>query len=151
MKWSSLANVPQKRSTSPETSMKTALPTTFSVACSFCASLMALFPGFVSAQSTISPRAHLAAPDLYKVIAEGNQSRVMEVVLRPGQRDPIHSHPSGTAIYFVTACSLKVTQFGVDVDTYPAAGTARIYGAIGSHSTLNVGKSDCKMVIVEPQ
>ena len=131
--------------------MKTALRTTFSATCFFGAFLMALFPGLVSAQPTISPRVHLAAPDIYKIIAEGNQSRVMEIVLKPKQRDPIHSHPSGTAIYFVTACSLKVTQFGVDVDTYPAAGTARIYGAIGSHSTLNVGKSDCKMVIVEPQ
>jgi hypothetical protein len=122
------------------------------LASTFCLLLVSIVPGEVCAQiAAASPRVHVVAPDMYKIVAEGNRHRVMEVTMRPGQRDPPHSHPEGTAVYFLTDCTLKVTQYGVDVDTYPSAGNARTYAAISSHSTLNVGKADCRMVFFEPQ
>lgn len=83
------------------------------------------------------------------MLAEGQSQRVVEATLRPGQVAPAISHPQGTVIYFVTSCSLKVTTNGVDVHTYPEAGTARILPAAVSPTRTNVGKSDCRMVFVE--
>lgn len=113
--------------------------------------LIAVLPCIALSQVPVSPRAHIAAPEVFKVIAEGQQQRVVEVTLKPGQKTPATSHPQGTVVYYLTDCSLKLTQSGVDVDTYPAAGSVRIHPAINSVTRLNVGKSDCKTLIVEPQ
>ena len=116
-----------------------------------CSLLVAALPSVAYSQPVISPRAHIAAPDVYKVIAEGHQQRVMEAVLKPGQRSSATSHPQGTVTYYLTDCSLKVTEFGVDADINSPALTALITPTINSRTRLNVGNSDCKMIIVEPQ
>ena len=40
------------------------------------------------------PHSLVASPDIYKVIAENAQYRVIEVNWQPGQRDVMHSHPA---------------------------------------------------------
>lgn len=38
-------------------------------------------------------RSYVASPDVYKVIAESNNTRVILATWKPGQRDAWHSHP----------------------------------------------------------
>lgn len=117
----------------------------------FCMCLAVVLPNLAYSQVPIGPRAHTAAPDIFTVIAEGQQQRVMAGTLKPGQKTPALSHPAGTVVYFLTDCRLKATEFGVDVDMYPTAGTARITPAVNSLTRLNVGSSDCKMLVIERQ
>jgi hypothetical protein len=124
----------------------------FSIEPVFLAILVAAFSGTTYSQTGISPRAGVGAPDIFKVIAEGQEQRVMEGTLNPGQKTPSLSYPAGTVVYYLTNCNLKVTEFGVDVDTYPTAGSARIITpAINNQTRQNVGKSACRFVIVERQ
>lgn len=111
---------------------------------------MAALPCVTYAQAPIAPRAHIAAPDIYKVLAEGHQQRVIEVTLKPGQESPAVSHPQGTVTYYVTDCSVKGTlNSGFEYHSYPVAGSARISAAVNSQTRVNIGKSDCKMVFIE--
>ena len=116
-----------------------------------CLLLVVVVPGAAHSQVATSPRAHVAAPNIFKIIAEGQQQRVMEGTLKPGQKTPPLSHPPGSVVYYLTDCKLKATESGVDIDTSPTAGTVRITPLVNSLTRLNVGKSDCRMLIVERQ
>lgn len=105
-------------------------------------------PCVAFAQAPIPPRAHIAAPDIYKVLAEGHQQRVLMATLKPGQVSPPVSHPLGTVVYYVTDCSMKFTADGMEMSTFPVAGSAR-FVASNIVQRVNTGKSDCKMVFVE--
>ena len=61
--------------------------------------------GLVSAQPL--PRSFEASPDVYKVIAENNEYRVIAVTWKPGQRDVQHSHPAST-VYYLTNSALRI-------------------------------------------
>lgn len=114
-----------------------------------CPILVIALPSLTCAQTPIAPRAHIAAPDIYKVLAEGHQQRVIEATLKPGQESPAVSHPQGTVVYYVTDCSLKGTSNSVEWHSYPGAGSARIIAATSSQTRMNIGKSDCKIVFIE--
>ena len=47
-------------------------------------------------------------PDVYKVILDNCQLRVMDYHLKVGQKEPMHSHPAGVFVYFFTDAKLKV-------------------------------------------
>lgn len=40
-----------------------------------------------------APRSHIASPDVYQVIAQDNDTRIIMATWKPGQRDAWHSHP----------------------------------------------------------
>ena len=50
------------------------------------------------------PRSFEASPDVYKVIAQNDTYKVIEVTWKPGQRDQMHSHPA-SAVYYLTDCT----------------------------------------------
>ncbi|MBK5206666.1 MAG: hypothetical protein JJD98_15045 [Polaromonas sp.] len=52
-----------------------------------------------SAIAQTTPHSLVASPDIYKVIAENEQYRVIEVTWKAGQRDKMHSHPA-SAVYY---------------------------------------------------
>jgi hypothetical protein len=111
--------------------------------------LLLALPLGAHAQGASAPRAHVAAPDVYRVLAQGRQQRVLEAVLKPGQEAAAVSHPSDFVVYYVTACNLKATIDGVDIHTYPEAGTARISLPTRSTVRRNIGSSDCRIVFIE--
>jgi len=97
------------------------------------------------------PRSCEASPDVYEVIAENNQSKVILATWKPGQRDNRHSHPA-TAVYFLTDCEARTyTPDGKFTDLSPRAGGAAVQAPIPSHSFENRGSSECKMIIVEQE
>jgi len=105
-----------------------------------------------SAIAQTVPHSLVASPDIYKVIAEDEQYRVIEVTWKPGQRDLVHSHPA-SAVYYPMDCTLRgFDPSGVAGWTGQArAGTAMVQQPIPAHSVENVGQSECRLIMFEPK
>jgi hypothetical protein len=97
-----------------------------------------------------SPPTYQADPDVYKVMFEDENFRVIAANWRKGTRDKDHAHPSPSVIYSVTDCALKVySPDGKSTDVHSMAGSAMAVPSTQSHHAENVGASDCQAVFVE--
>ncbi len=98
------------------------------------------------------PHSLVASPDIYKVIAENDQYRVIEVTWKPGQRDVPHSHPA-SAVYYTMDCTLR--GYGPNGallgQSERKAGTAVVQPPIAAHAVENAGTSVCKLIMFEPK
>src|SRR6266699_4804842 len=47
-----------------------------------------------------------ASPQYYKVLLENDLVRVLEYRLKPGEKEPMHSHPAGV-VYVLSGATLK--------------------------------------------
>jgi quercetin dioxygenase-like cupin family protein len=92
----------------------------------------------------------VASPDIYKVIAQNEQYKVISVTWKPGQKDVLHSHPAN-AVYYLTDCNLRIhAPDGSSRDAQPKAGAAVVQAPIPGHVLENVGSADCRLVMFEP-
>jgi mannose-6-phosphate isomerase-like protein (cupin superfamily) len=97
------------------------------------------------------PHSFVASPDVYKVIAENDQYRVIAVTWKPGQRDVWHSHPTA-AVYNLTECKMRNhSPDGKSRDAENKAGAARVNPPVVSHSLENIGQTECKLIMFEPK
>ena len=104
---------------------------------------------FTAAFADDAPLSYVAEPDVYKVLAENDQMRVILATWKPGQRDKFHSHPM-TAAYYVNDCMARIhTPDGNVREVLRKANTAQIGPAVASHSFENVSKMECSIVLVE--
>jgi hypothetical protein len=112
--------------------------------------LLTLFIISSAALAQNPPPTYQADPDVYKVIFEDQNFRVIEAVRKKGVHDKPHSHPVPSVVYNVTDCKTKL--YAADGKTREAdgkAGTANAVPIIPSHSAENVGPVDCKQVFFE--
>lgn len=96
------------------------------------------------------PNSFVASPDIYKVIAENEQYRVISVTWKQGQRDVQHSHPA-SAVYYVTDCKLRGYSPNGVGEFSPKAGMAIVQKPIAAHSMENIGDADCRLIMFEPK
>lgn len=98
-----------------------------------------------------SSRSFVASPDVYKVVADRDNTRMILATWKPGQRDEWHSHPAGTAVYALTDCEAMRVYLpsGQSIDGSFKAGHVEIQPEILSHSFENRSSSECKMLFVE--
>ena len=116
-----------------------------------------VFLGLILAQPVAlanenAPPAHIASPDIYKILAENDQFRVIEATWQPGQEDDYHSHPADRVSLYQTDCTLRLTNFdGSTRIGKPKAGTAkaRTGKPVKSHKAKNIGDLVCIVRIVE--
>ena len=117
------------------------------------ASLVLASASFVvvaTVQAQQLPRSFVASPDIYKVIAQNDQYKVIAVTWKPGQKDSLHSHPA-SAVYYLSDCSLRIyAQDGSAREAQPKAGAAIVQVAIAGHVLENIGSSDCRLIMFEP-
>jgi hypothetical protein len=110
--------------------------------------VLALTPLAVSAQN--APLSHVANPDVYKVLGENDQFRVVLGTWKPGQRDTLHSHPAN-ATYALTGCNLRL--YGPDnkvlMEGARIEGSTVLQAPVAAHTFENTGASDCQILIVE--
>ena len=66
------------------------------------------------------------SPQFYKVLIDNDEMRVLEFHFKPGEKEPMHSHPRG----FVYA--LRPATPNAQVRTHPAAGTPIPLGRLQS-------------------
>ena len=89
-------------------------------------------------------------PDVYKVIFEDANFRVIEATRKKGIHDKAHGHPVPSIVYSLTDCKTK--QYAADGKTAEGetmAGSARAVPVVASHSAENTGNADCKQIFVE--
>jgi hypothetical protein len=90
----------------------------------FAALLGALGAGFLLGQSTSKVQkwwtpendALAAAPQNHKLLFENDDVRVLEVIVPPGVREPLHAHRYPSVLYYISAAHMKEhspgTRFG---------------------------------------
>lgn len=117
----------------------------------FALSAMALvYMASFAAVAQNAPPSYQGDPDVYKVIFEDQNFRVIAATRKKGVHDKVHGHPVPSAIYFVDDCTTK--QYAADGKTAEAtvkAGTAFAVPIIASHSAENTGPADCHQIFVE--
>ena len=93
-----------------------------------------------------------ASPEVYKILAENDQWRVIEATWQPGQEDEFHFHPGDRVSLYQTDCALRLTNAdGTYRDANPKAGKAkaRTGKVVKSHKAKNIGDKVCIIQIVE--
>lgn len=109
-----------------------------------------LFTVTSSALAQSAPPSYQGDPDVYKVIFEDQNFRVIDINRKKGVTDKPHSHPVPGVIYNVTDCSTKLRDAnGQTRDSVGKAGTASATPIVASHTAENTAAADCHQVIVE--
>jgi hypothetical protein len=88
------------------------------------------------------------SPDVYKLILDNDQVRVIEYQAGPGQSDQMHSLPQRLT-YTLTPVKLKVTAPDGNIANVEANEGEVYWQDPVTHSIKNVGKTEAKMLIVE--
>lgn len=97
-----------------------------------------------------APPTYQADPDVYKVIFEDENFRVIAATWKKGVHDKAHSHPSPSIVYSLNDCSLRVhASDGKTRDLTNKVGSAMTIPITPSHSAENIGASDCQVLFVE--
>ncbi|HEY1545694.1 MAG TPA: hypothetical protein VGG01_25100 [Xanthobacteraceae bacterium] len=89
-------------------------------------------------------------PDVYRVIFEDANFRVIEAIRKVGVRDKLHGHPLPSVVYTLTDCKTKM--YGANGRTSESsmrAGHANAVPIVAAHSAENVGSTDCRQLFVE--
>jgi hypothetical protein len=89
-------------------------------------------------------------PDVYKIVFENADVRIIEAIRKPGVRDKVHGHPVASVVYSVTDCTNRlVGGDGKSVDRVSKAGIAEPVPVIPAHTAENTGSADCKQIFIE--
>ena len=113
---------------------------------------LALAVGIAPALAENYPSAPEASPDVYKILDENDQWRVIEATWQPGQEDNFHNHPADRVSLAQTDCKLRLTKpDGSYKDVNPKAGKAkaRTGKPVKAHKAKNIGDKVCVIQIVE--
>ena len=85
----------------------------------------------------------------YTVLLENEHVRVVEYVIKPGEKDAWHTHPP-KASYIVSGGKLRITTEGGDSFVVEEnSGNATWMGALSRHFAENVGTTPVRIVLVE--
>src|ERR1700721_1868115 len=85
-----------------------------------------------------APPSYQGDPDVYKVIFEDQNFRVIAATRKKGVHDKVHGHPLPFVVYSVTDCKTKLyAADGKTTEIDSKAGTATALPAIASHSAEN--------------
>jgi len=110
---------------------------------------LALTVAFVPTGTALAQDAAVVAKDHYKVLVDNAHVRVVENVLKPGEKDATHTHPAGW-FYVTKPGTMKVVHADGKVETWHAkAGEQGWMEAEGPHTSENVGKTTMGFVLVE--
>ena len=87
------------------------------------------------------------SPQYYKVLLENDEVRVLEFRAKPGEKEPMHAHPSAV-IYSFGDYKVRATQDGKTEEVVGKAGAALWRPPI-THSFENIGETDVHVLVVE--
>jgi quercetin dioxygenase-like cupin family protein len=91
------------------------------------------------------------APQFYRVVLDDEDVRVIDYHLKPGEREPMHSHPSGVLVYYFTDAKARVTlPDGKTAEGTNSAGDI-VWRDPVTHFAENTGSSEVHTVLVEPK
>lgn len=88
------------------------------------------------------------APKAFKVLLENDRVRVLEYRAKPGEKEPMHSHPD-SFVYSLSPYKIKINfPDGTTGIRKVKAGEA-IWQEAETHASENMGRADARALIVE--
>ena len=112
------------------------------VGIAFLSLLVFAMPG-VRAQDMVK-----VAPKNCKVLLENDQVRVVRVVLKPGEKLEMHSHPAHIVYAFASGKAKYTSPDGKTQERESKAGQA-IWSDAVTHSAENVGAAESRVLVIE--
>ena len=88
------------------------------------------------------------SPSNYRALLDNDEVRVVEMRLKPGEKDEWHSHPNET-VYFVTGSKVKIALEDGNVVEAELPDGHVMWHEAWTHQVENVGTRDLKAIIVE--
>jgi beta-alanine degradation protein BauB len=89
-----------------------------------------------------------ASPQYYKVLLENDQVRVLEYRLKPGEKEPMHSHPAGV-VYVLSGAKLKFSYADGRTEERLAASGETIWREPTTHAVENVGDTEAHAIAID--
>ena len=106
-------------------------------------SLLAVLWTTVHAQDPVK-----TSPQYYKVLLENDQVRVLEYRLKPGEKEPMHSHPAGV-VYVLSGAKLKVSYADGRTEEKAAATGETIWRDPTTHAVENIGDTEAHAIAID--
>lgn len=88
------------------------------------------------------------SPQYYKVLLDNDQVRVLEYRLKPGEKERMHSHPSGIVYIFGDAKMRTTYLDGRTEETNGGAGEVHWRNPV-THALENIGNTEAHALAVE--
>ncbi|HET8669621.1 MAG TPA: hypothetical protein VFM05_03055 [Candidatus Saccharimonadales bacterium] len=88
------------------------------------------------------------SPQYYKVLLENDQVRVLEYRLKPGEKEPMHSHTTGVVYIFGDAKLRTMYPDGRTEESSGGSGEARWRNPV-THAMENIGNTEAHALAVE--
>ena len=109
---------------------------------------VALVPVLFSTNNVYAEDLAQVMPNDVKVIVDNDKVRVLEILHKPGAKEPMHSHPAYVAV-FLSQTRLKVTTpDGKVVEKDRKAGET-LWSEAVTHTVENIGTEDQHVIVVE--
>src|SRR5438034_4724026 len=106
-------------------------------------SLLAILCTTVHAQDPVK-----TSPQYYKVLLENDQVRVLEYRLKPGEKEPMHSHPAGV-VYVLSGGTLKFSYSDGRTEEKAATTGETIWRDPVAHAVENIGKTEARAIAID--
>ena len=89
-----------------------------------------------------------SAPGTYKALLENDQVRVLDIVLKAGEKSPMHSHPN-SILYGLSSGTVRFTYpDGKTTDAEFKVGEC-LWRPAEKHEPQNIGKTDVHVLQIE--
>jgi hypothetical protein len=88
------------------------------------------------------------SPQLYNVRFENDRVRVLEYRLKPGEKEPMHSHPPGVVYVLSDAAFRSIAADGSTSDGPSAVGEVH-WRDFTTHAAENIGKTEAHALAIE--
>jgi quercetin dioxygenase-like cupin family protein len=88
------------------------------------------------------------SPQYYKVLLENELVRVLEYRLKPGEKEPMHSHPAGV-VYVLRGGTLKFSYPDGRTEEKTAATGETIWRDPVTHAVENTGKTEAHAIAID--
>ena len=97
-----------------------------------------------------APPSYQGDPDVYKVIFEDQNFRVIAATWKKGATDKPHGHPVPFIAYALDDCTIRIhNPDGSTRDINNKAGAATPGAITASHTAENMSATDCRGILVE--
>ena len=88
------------------------------------------------------------APKAFKVLLENDRVRVLDYRAKPGEKEPMHSHPD-SFIYSLSPYNIKINFPDGTTEIRKGKAGEAIWQEAETHSSENMGTADARALIIE--
>ncbi|MGH7909094.1 MAG: cytoplasmic protein [Thermodesulfobacteriota bacterium] len=88
------------------------------------------------------------APKAFKVLLENDRVRVLDYRAKPGEKEPMHSHPD-SFIFSLSPYKIKINFPDGTTEMRKGKAGEAIWQEAETHSSENMGTADARALIVE--